>query len=1021
VEGVPGLIGSASQANFQHLLDQVASEQGVVPFVGAGMSVESGYPSWSGLLRSLVDGTKSECDVANLLAAGEYEDAAERVLEVRGAEQFHTMIEATFGEDRPHKGAVRLLPTIAPGPVVTTNYDRVLETAFTLVARPLEVIYGARVDRVREAYAKASPALIKLHGDALDRTDRVLTRSDYTKHYGDEGLAGILAFLLTRPLLFVGCSLDKDRVVDLMKQWTADQGGPAYRHFAILPCPETEEKEVERSALLTNLRIMPIWYEQGRHELVGELLRLLAERARAPAVRTDGPMLFTGVPAAPKRRLFGRTEQYEQLKQQVLAHEDVSIFGTVPGIGKTALAIQLANDAEVQSHFHDGVLWVAAGHADAVTLLARLRNWGRAVGLSQLETDSTDDLTELSRKIASEVGLRRMLFVIDDAWTNAAFAFHVGGANAAHVFVTRSAKLAYRASAPREPVILEELALDDSIRVVESIAPKAAEAAPDKVQASAQLTGGWPLALILVGNTLAEAYAGGRTALDRTLAQLLDPQRLFRFEFEVAPTDWDAANAGSPTSLLSWLQEFESALDVAAREALRALTVFPPRVNSFSREAARHVTDDENTIDALQRHGFLDLVDAEEERYSMHRAFCDFARLDSHESSTYRRMGEFFAEFIVLSASATPRWAGLSRERENIEAALALCIHARDADAALVLANGLFEFWYERSRFSEGRRWLDAVLDLPESKAPELRKARALALNNGGNFAYLQGDLSTALERHTEAIGVRRAIEDQSGVAASLNNLGLVDKAKGDYTSARLRFEEALVINRADSTRNARFEAMNLDNLGLVHAAQGDFDRALTLFDESANVFRSIDRPWGEAMTICDKGAIERLRGNMTVALELLRSSLRMRAELDDDDGVAKSLRQLALILAASGDSTIAATATNAALEISMELSDQLGVADSLDVLADVAPDLLADGDVARCRAGAARYRAAQGIRGRSPLVMPHPTPPETAARTVDVSFLDETSDSLDEVARAALDSIGRSDHRQLINLLLEE
>ena len=99
-----------------------------------------------------------------------------------GALAFEDAIRRTFGADdisgRLSDAAVRSLPALATGPVLTTNFDRVLETVFKEAGQPFEEsVWGAQPSRIAQALHVNVPLLWKLHGDAKAENDRVLTNS----------------------------------------------------------------------------------------------------------------------------------------------------------------------------------------------------------------------------------------------------------------------------------------------------------------------------------------------------------------------------------------------------------------------------------------------------------------------------------------------------------------------------------------------------------------------------------------------------------------------------------------------------------------------------------------------------------------------------------------------------------------------------------------------------------------------------------------------------------------------------
>src|SRR3954464_12535806 len=86
--------------NIRLLLRQIRAPVGVVPFVGAGLSVPFGFPAWRPFLEAQAPDEATRQKVVDLLEHGRYEEAAEALLIVRGEEEFQSTLEKTFGEDR---------------------------------------------------------------------------------------------------------------------------------------------------------------------------------------------------------------------------------------------------------------------------------------------------------------------------------------------------------------------------------------------------------------------------------------------------------------------------------------------------------------------------------------------------------------------------------------------------------------------------------------------------------------------------------------------------------------------------------------------------------------------------------------------------------------------------------------------------------------------------------------------------------------------------------------------------------
>ena len=84
------------------LKDRLARAHAIplVPFIGAGLSIPMGFPSWTGFLEGLALECGKSGEVASLLVEGKFEEAAEAVEQGLGGTIFHRRLAHTFGERR---------------------------------------------------------------------------------------------------------------------------------------------------------------------------------------------------------------------------------------------------------------------------------------------------------------------------------------------------------------------------------------------------------------------------------------------------------------------------------------------------------------------------------------------------------------------------------------------------------------------------------------------------------------------------------------------------------------------------------------------------------------------------------------------------------------------------------------------------------------------------------------------------------------------------------------------------------
>lgn len=347
------------QDNIRRLISQLRSRPGIVPFVGAGVSVPYGMQGWEGFLLTLAQQYGFEQEVGDKLHAGEFDLAAEVILDDIGKLAFDDEVERWFGDNNicmpAEKTIADLIVELAHGPVITTNFDRVLERVFANAGSPFDQeLLGAQVESIAAAVQHDQRILIKLHGDVYDRQHRILTRSEYDAHYrhgpddAPEGpIPGILNRMLgARTVLFLGCSLKSDRTVPVIDR-TGNQAA-AFTHFAIVAKPETPEQFRARLKELSELRIRPIWYPHGQYRAVVTILEHVSRELRRPAlpaqqrVLVSGPEFFEPFVNQPGRLfrhdwdLVGRTDILETLRQWVNNDErQVAVVSGRGGAGKS--------------------------------------------------------------------------------------------------------------------------------------------------------------------------------------------------------------------------------------------------------------------------------------------------------------------------------------------------------------------------------------------------------------------------------------------------------------------------------------------------------------------------------------------------------------------------------------------------------------------------------------------------------------------------------------------------------------
>ena len=321
-------------------------------------------------------------------------------------------------------------------------------------------------------------------------------------------------------------------------------------------------------------------------------------------------------------------------------------------------------------------------------------------------------------------------------------------------------------------------------------------------------------------------------------------------------------------------------------------------------------TDALALLESLADKSLLQLADeGDEPRITMFETIRDYAQERLAESAEQHLMRQRHAEgFLALAEEAAPLLAGsgqtrwldrLEREQANLREAIGWLREQGRTEEALRLGGALWQFWWLRGDMAEGRRTLDALLQVqaPGAVAPAVR---AKALNGAGVLADSQGDPARAQRLHQESLDLSRALGDLHGVTWSLNNLGVVAINQGEYDRARTLLEENLEV--AEAAGDTASIATALIDLGQVAYFVGDHERAQALFTRSLALFRELDDESCTARALNNLGAVFIEFGDHERAHAYFSESLTLHRHVGDRQGIASTLNNLAGEVREQGD-----------------------------------------------------------------------------------------------------------------------
>jgi predicted ATPase/class 3 adenylate cyclase/Tfp pilus assembly protein PilF len=655
--------------------------------------------------------------------------------------------------------------------------------------------------------------------------------------------------------------------------------------------------------------------------------------ATFPALRVASAQSHNLIPA--RTSFVGRDRELLDVAKSLERSHIVTVLGP-GGVGKTRLALEAA--ASVLADYRDGVWLVELSDIGDEGMIERAV--ARVAGVRE-ETGRP-----LIESLAEELESRQMLFVLDNCEH-----VHEACARIATVLLSRCPEVSMLATSRRSLGVvgeaeyrlrplevpagvapMEALASFDAVRL---FVDRATLAAPDFVLEPANAASVVEVCRRLDGLPLALELAAARTALlaPTDIATHLDGQ------FRVLGK---AARAGSvrQQTLEATIEWSYGLLSDEQQVLLRALAAFRggatlDAVQAVVGSIAAAVLESLTALDVQSL--IVSDVRGDVARYSLLETIREFAR-----SRTSRGEREQFAEqhrrwFTTLATEAGPllrgpdqrQWlARLELEHDNLREALRGALD-HDPGAALELVVGLAPFWDARSHLAEGRRWVDAALDVAPRETTTLRTQ---AVGSAGRLALSQSDLTTARARFEEARELARALDDRRQMASIMNGLGSVEVFTGNYAAARERLLEALALAREIGDPQGVGAA--LGNLANASFFQGDLAAARAHYEESLGVFRAEGDARGIAISLLNLGNIAHHNGETAEARRDLEEALAMGRELGDSQIEAHALLDLGVVTRELGDPRASVDCFSDALTVARRIGNVRMVCEALISLA---------------------------------------------------------------------------------------
>ena len=679
-------------------------------------------------------------------------------------------------------------------------------------------------------------------------------------------------------------------------------------------------------------------------DLARDLTTIRERVSEAPARHAPRPA--SNLPI--QRTVFvGREQEIAAVKELLLRPEVRLITLTGPGgIGKTRLALQVAN--EVEQSFSAGVCFIAlAGLRDAALMPSAV---AQALGVKDTGRQAN---SEGLKQYLQELGTDLLLFLDNFEHLLAAaraVADWLSVAPKLKILVTSRAPLHIYGEHefPIPPLSLPNLR---SFSSLEKLAQNPALALfldrAIAVKPNFRLTAENALAIA----TICTRLDGLPLAIELAAARikLLSPAAMqTRLESRLQLLTGGAKDLPERQQTLRGTIDWSYGLLSPNEQALfRRVSVF---IGGCTLEAVEAVCNTKLDLGDDVLEGVASLVDKSLIRQlEQPHAEPRFVLLDTvreygleclaasgEEQATRKAHAAYCVVLAEESAAdaadpARAQWLSVfDAEHDNFRAALDWLTQTGNAEWGLRLGAAMFQFWEMREHLSEGRERLSKLLQLEGAKAHP--NARARVLFAASVLAGELGDRSAAQALMQESLYIARSQNDTRGIGIALNALAVHARDQGNLAESRKLFEESLAIWRDLGDRVVL--ARSMSNLASIVKLQGDFALAHSLLNECFAIFRDLGDRTGMAWSLNYQADVAVLERNAAAARSLYEESLAMFRELGDKWGMAGCLADLGNLARDQKDYTSSRSLYAESMKLFAELGQKRGVARLLESMA---------------------------------------------------------------------------------------
>lgn len=341
-------------------------------------------------------------------------------------------------------------------------------------------------------------------------------------------------------------------------------------------------------------------------------------------------------------------------------------------------------------------------------------------------------------------------------------------------------------------------------------------------------------------------------------------------------------------------------------------------------------------LEQLRARSLVVLEEGEPEmRYRLLETVREYAQeqlMPEERPALARRHADYFCYFAeeTIEGPDQAQWLDrLETEHDNLRTVIQWSLDC-GIEIGLRLTAALWRFWLARGYTTEGRRWLQEVLQRSQEI---VTFERARVLNAAASLAASQTDLTAARPLYEQCLDLLDRLGNEHGKVRIMPNLGIVLRVQGEYSQARAIFQK--VLSDAQQNGDRPTIALALSNLGHVASAlEEDTASCRSLHEQALQLYEELDDKANVGITLSYLAECELALGNYESAWQLAEESMKIEREVNNRPGIATVLYLQGEIAYRQADYVLAQCYYKECLRLHNELGEKGSMTDCLTVLA---------------------------------------------------------------------------------------